>query len=499
MFILSLCFGTYTFSQGVPDILRTIYQKDDYQQKLPGEVATIDTPKQSDPKFIHGKIDNVGGNWVKVLLENNYTSMVVVATPVVNKGGNTSVVTRIRNAAGNGFEVKIQSTSPRLLDQITVNYVVAEEGAYMNKMKNFKFEVRKDVSTFTASKGNWVTENREFFYDYSYPVVVGQVMTTNDTSWSVFWASGRNDGEKSPSGLGFAAGKHVGRDSNAVRANEMIGYMVFETNEGYIKYENYEAGFTTRTIKEIENKPEGSELSLVNIGSVSNLVVSSAGMADDNGGWPLLRKTDNGSYRFFITEDQILGTGSKHGSEDVAYIVFGKINPMDRKGLSPFETAYLILTQAGLLIGFIVFYSFLLEKLSVFSIAGFERAKTPKKQTEMEASISNMSAEERIRRWVSANNYLEAIHEMWIEIVKEIQYKLDTTISGAFTAREIVRYARLSAAAKEQIKIISDEVEKSFFGNKICQLEDYNKCLSAYKKFINICYNKRSEDGNLHQ
>ena len=85
-------------------------------------------------------------------LPETYASMVVVATPTVEPGL-PPMVTRIRNAVGNGFEVKIQRadglTDP--VEGVTVRYVVVEEGVYTKEVHGVRMEAKKFISTVTAS------------------------------------------------------------------------------------------------------------------------------------------------------------------------------------------------------------------------------------------------------------------------------------------------------------------------------------------------------------
>ena len=74
---------------------------------------------------------------------------------------------------------------------MTVFYTVVEEGVYTQAEHGVTMEAVKFTSTLTDSDSSWVGQQRIYLNTYTSPVVVGQVMTTNDALFSVFWARGR--------------------------------------------------------------------------------------------------------------------------------------------------------------------------------------------------------------------------------------------------------------------------------------------------------------------
>ena len=86
-------------------------------------------------------------------------------------------------------------------------------------------EVVKTTSSSTSKRGSWNFEARSYSNSYSSPVVVGQVMSENDTEWSVFWCSGSSSKTNPPNATSFSASKEIAEDNqNTTRANETIGY-----------------------------------------------------------------------------------------------------------------------------------------------------------------------------------------------------------------------------------------------------------------------------------
>ena len=95
-----------------------------------------------------------------------------------------------------------------------MHYLVVEEGVYTQAEHGVTMEAVQATSSVTARRGNWARETRSYANTYTDPVVVGQVMTFNDADWSVFWASTASSRSTPPSAVSFAAGKHVGEDSD---------------------------------------------------------------------------------------------------------------------------------------------------------------------------------------------------------------------------------------------------------------------------------------------
>lgn len=281
---------------------------------------------QTGPSLERGSITNVGStSWTTVTLGRSYSSMVVVAAANYDSSTAASVV-RIRNASGNSFEVKMDSTSQTAVSGVTVHYLVVEEGVYTLAQDGVKMEAVKYISTRTDKSASWVGESRAYANSYTNPVVLGQVMTTNDPNWSVFWARG-NRSTNPPSASALYTGKHVGEDPNGVRANETIGYIVIEAGNGTINGVAYAAGVGADTVRGVSNIPAYnygiSGLSVPQT-AVATAVVSAAAMDGGNGGWPILygpNPVTTTNLALAFDEGQTLDTERSHTTEQVAYIV----------------------------------------------------------------------------------------------------------------------------------------------------------------------------------
>ncbi|MEO0453636.1 MAG: LamG-like jellyroll fold domain-containing protein [Verrucomicrobiota bacterium] len=277
-------------------------------------------------KLAQGVITDVDSNWLTLILPEYYNSMVVVATPVLNSNTDTPVVTRVRNASGNSFELKVQNPAGSPVSGVSVHYMVVEEGVYTQAEDGFDMEALKVVSTGTNYKNTWNSSQKEQLTTantYASPVVLGQVMTENDLNWSTFWASNGSAGAP-PSSSAIYVGKHVAEDPNTVRADETLGVIILNEGPGALDGVNFVAGVGADSIRGTGN---GSSFSytLSGLSSVSSAVTSSAAMDGADGGWPVLATSvplSPTSLLLLIDEDQLSDSERSHTTEQVSYLVF---------------------------------------------------------------------------------------------------------------------------------------------------------------------------------
>ncbi len=262
------------------------------------------------------------GGWTTVLLSRSYDAMVVVASANYDRAEVPGTL-RIRNAAGNSFEVRVASTNGSAVDGVGVHYVVVEEGVYTVADHGVKMEAHRFASTRTDSARDWSGQGRSYSNSYARPVVVGQVMTYNDPAFSTFWARGANRLQP-PSGQVLYVGKHVGEDRDTTRLDEEIGYIVIEAGSGTIGDMAYTAELGNDKIRGVGNSPPYG-YSLNGLSSPSVAIISQAAMKDSNGGWAILygaSPLSSTRLGLAIDEDQAKDKERKHSGEHVAYIVF---------------------------------------------------------------------------------------------------------------------------------------------------------------------------------
>ena len=274
--------------------------------------------------LVNGVVNNVTNGWTTVTLPQDYVSMIVVATPSYTES-HIPAVTRIRNATGNSFELRVDRTdgSAAAMSGVTVHYVVAEEGVYTAVDDGVKMEAVKYNSTVTDRRGNWVGESRSYAQSYQSPVVLGQVQTYNDPDFSVFWSRGAAASDPASSSA-LRVGKHVGEDSDMSRATESVGYLVLEAGTATAGSATFTAGVGAATVAGIDDAPP-YDYSLSGLSAASVAVANLAGMYGDHGGWAVLYGADpvNATrLQLASDEDQALDAERVHVGENVSYLVF---------------------------------------------------------------------------------------------------------------------------------------------------------------------------------
>jgi hypothetical protein len=270
------------------------------------------------------KVSGVGSSYAVVNLQHAYASPVVVCT--ANYANNAvPVVPRVSSVTSASFAVRLQnpgdgsSVSPE-----TVHCLVMEEGAWTLSDGRY-VEAHKYLSTVTDHNSSWVGEAQAYAHTYANPVVVGQVMSENDSRWSVFWSCG-NTRSNPPSATALHVGKTVAEDPDTGRVGEVVGFIVFEQGLGSIEGVEYEAALGGDTVKGIGNAPPYNYTFSQSFAEAPDVAIASlAAMDGGNGGWAYLYGASSLSATqigLVIDEDQTSDSERNHTTEQVGYLVF---------------------------------------------------------------------------------------------------------------------------------------------------------------------------------
>ena len=274
--------------------------------------------------------------WTTVTLDNSYTSMVAVCS-VVYENNTVPMVIRLRNAAGNSFDVALQSPSGLPLEGETVYCIAIEEGTWQLPDGRL-IEAVTYESTVTDQNNSWVGELQSYAQSYTNPVVLGQVMTFNDTAWSTFWNRG-SFRSTPPSSTILYTGKHVAEDPVTTRAVETIGYIVVEAGSGTVNAVPYEATLGSDLVRGITNGGTYRYFFSQDFGSAPEIaVVTMAGMDGANGAWAYVDGANaitTSSIDVAVDEDILVDLERFHTTEQVAYMVFGSDVTIDLTPTNP--------------------------------------------------------------------------------------------------------------------------------------------------------------------
>jgi hypothetical protein len=272
-------------------------------------------------------VNNVSNSsWTVVDLGKTYTSPVIIATPIYSSSTLPPAVTRIRNVTASTFELKLdRADGSSAAITMDVAVVAVNEGVYTVAEQGVKMEAVKFNSTLTASgTGSWNAEAQSYQNTYTTPVVVGQVMSYNDSRWSAFWSMGAK--KTAPvSAKKFSVGKHVGLDPNKTRANETMGYIVIETGTGTMDGIRYQAQIGRDIVRSFGDSANPYSYPLSGFSTVSAAAISQTGMDGKEGSWAVLSGNpalSTTALKLHLAEDAFNNSLRKHTTEQVAFIVF---------------------------------------------------------------------------------------------------------------------------------------------------------------------------------
>jgi hypothetical protein len=84
-------------------------------------------------------------------------------------------------------------------------------------------------------------------------------------------------------------------------------------------------------------------------------------------------------------------------------------------------------------------------------------------------------------RLAAQGNFAEAIHPLLFRTIDDIEEQHPRSFTPAFTSREIADLQTLPAKARTAFAQIAAVVERSFFGDRQVDAEDFRECRRAYE------------------
>ena len=307
-----------TLSPGFHTIIASVTDSDG---KIASDSIELVNMSLAGPIMDTGVATAVSSTWQTVTLSRSFTNMAVFCT-VNYADTDMPAVARVRNASGNSFELKLQNPSGNALSNYTVHYQVYETGVYQDAIHGITMEVLTIESDKTDNTSNWSGMARNYYNSYTNPVVLGQVVTANDSRWSVFWSRGSSQGNPASSSDVFV-GKHVAQDTDKERGVETIAYLVIEAGSGILDGVGYTAGVGSDNVRGMDDNP-GYSYTLSGIASAQTALLSNAGMDGGDGAWPVLygaTPLSPSNLIMAMDEDQVLDSERNHTTEQVSYLV----------------------------------------------------------------------------------------------------------------------------------------------------------------------------------
>jgi len=274
------------------------------------------------------KVSNVGSDWVTVNFNNSYTTPVAVCTYNLTTKNNNEAVVRVQSVQSSSMQIKLQR--PIAGTDVTAGDVycmVMEEGTH--SFDGLNAEAHRVDSDLTNRSSNWSSskmENVGYSQSYTNPVVLGQVMSYNDTDWSVFWCSDGSSKDTPPSSSSLYVGKHVGEEPVKYREDETLGFIIGAPHEGEINHIYYTVDRGADSVEGAGDSPPYSYSFSSRTHTAYSYGVATQNAEDGgNGGWAVLYGTTPVSDKIdlAIDEETVAGdTTRHHTNEQVAYWVF---------------------------------------------------------------------------------------------------------------------------------------------------------------------------------
>jgi len=291
--------------------------------------SASNSPAPQSPKLWVGGLTVSDTTWRTITMNKTFDEPVIVCSLYYTKYQNPLSV-RVKNVidGGNTFDLQI---SGALSGSVDVNCVAIESGIYTLAENGVTIEAKRILSTVTNSKNQWSSGTSITFENtYTNPVVLGQVMSANDPKWSIFYARGSaNSSATIPSGAkNCVIGKQVGEDTNTVRADEVLGYIVIEAGTGNWGDRQYEAIKGSSSIYGIGNTSPSYTYNLSGKVAVSFGVNSVNSVIGTDGGYSIFYVDQTTAYAnnqiaLAIDEDSIGDSERIHSSgESVGVLLF---------------------------------------------------------------------------------------------------------------------------------------------------------------------------------
>ncbi len=280
---------------------------------------------------------SASSSWSTVTLTNTYTNPVVIASILDGGNPNSPVSTRVKNASGNSFQLRLDfppdNFSPTTTNSETVYYMVVESGAWIMGDGETKIEagIAEDVSRVNCSTcGSWMNGTTiDTINSYSvYPTFLHQVMSENDTSWISSYAAAATNNIYPPS---MSRGMMValnGAEVTSTHAAEDIGYVIMkpettDTADGI----KFETDLSSRMVRGY-NDPRYSELFDQTYTTAPIVFVSQLGMSAADGSWAMVDNVTATTLTIYEDEDQTADSERWHWREYFGYSAFASAGSM---------------------------------------------------------------------------------------------------------------------------------------------------------------------------
>ncbi len=313
---------------------------------LGGPAVAQDPPVLLSDTLEMRVVPNVGASWVNVPIANALTTPVVSCTYNLPSISDPPATVRLRNVGPTGFELRVQQfETSNSVTASDVHCVVAETGAH-TLADGRAFEAgtvsSSGVNGRAVGWGNAAQVRIDTLMGTSFatPVVLGSVMSFNDTRASVFWTNNGSNRGAPPTGSAIWIGKHIGQ-INGTRNTETLSYIVVEAGTGTANGASYAASLGADSVAGTANNPP---YTYSFSGDADVGVAQQAAEDGGDGGWAVLYGNEplpNGLIQLAIEEETVARDMSRTHTQEQVFTLIADRGTQEES----FSTAKTVITH----------------------------------------------------------------------------------------------------------------------------------------------------------
>ncbi len=263
-----------------------------------------------------------------VPLVNTYSNAVVVCTYNLPSNASNDATVRVNNIQADSFDVRVQQfENSSAFTPSDVHCLIADEGVH-TLSDGRVIEARTVLSTVTAGNAvGWATANytnvtSQVTGGHASLVILGQVMSFNDSQASVFTSNNCSNRGTPATLTNICVTKHIGM-INDTRLSETLGFIITQPGSGTVNDVDYAFARGSNSVEGTGNNPP---YPYTVSGDFDIGVATMAAENGGNGGWAVLYGNDplpSNTINLAVEEEVVAGDSSRrHIDEELYYGVF---------------------------------------------------------------------------------------------------------------------------------------------------------------------------------
>ncbi len=303
------------------------------------EVGVIEPVVGTDTGVMEIGTTTASTAWSTITLSNTYTDPVVVVSSLDDNNSDSSAgespfSTRVRNASGNSFQVRLDfpidnGSTPTSANSETVYYMVVEAGNWElsdgTLIEADVVDAVSGVACNTCTGGGW-EQGETVTYANSYsaaPLVFHQVMSENDSDWITSYVSSSTVRSTPPGSSDFRVALNAAQVTTSnTHAAEDIGYIVIERDiVSTADSINFETDLTADTVQGYDNTHYTETFDNTYI-SAPWVMITQHAMDGADGSWAILDSISTSQVEYYVMEDRYSDNERWHTTEETGFVAF---------------------------------------------------------------------------------------------------------------------------------------------------------------------------------